>query len=276
VNHINGSYPVAFGRNTLLAVGGALSTSVWIAICAAAPEFIWGGVLVTVGHFSQTDLFAGLLIGLILAFFVQPLLDTIRRLVGRHGAMEHRERRGALFTVCLSMAFALVSVSLHDALKAFVSGSSPDPGIGDAMVLTEAWAIVPFTVTVAWLSRGYLPLAIATGMFAIFSPFLTAWLFSWPMESAIATAIPTIFIVFFGYSRNMGRRNFTSSAFRVAIIAMLWLAFAAASNWATHLYEVSWFWIDLRFYAGWILGLLLAPYPEHELFDHGSGSRPAV
>jgi hypothetical protein len=267
---------VAFGRNTLLAVGGALSTSVWIAICAAAPEFIWGGVLVTVGHFSRTDLFAALLIGLILAFFVEPLLDTIRRLVGRHGGMEHRERRGALFTVCLSMAFALVSVSLHDALKAFVSGSSPDTGIGDAMVLTEAWAIVPFTVTVAWLSRGRHLLAVVTGTFAILSPFLAAWLFAWPIESAVATAIPALFIVLFGYARNKGRRNFTSSAFRLAIIAVLWLAFAATSNWATHLYEVSWFWIDLRFYAGWVLGLLLAPYPEHELTDHGSRSQQAV
>lgn len=267
---------MTFGRAPLLAVGGVLSTSVWIAICAAAPEFIWQGVLVTVGHFSRTDLFAALLIGLVLAFFVEPLLDSIQRLVVHHGGMEHRERRSAIFTVCLSMAFALVSVCLHDALTPFVSGRSPDTGIGAAMALTEAWAMVPFTVTVAWLSRSRFLLAIVTGTFAILSPFLAAWLFSWSIESAIATAIPTFFIVLFGYSRNMGRHNFTSSAFRLTVIAVLWLAVAAASNWATHLYEVSWFWIDLRFYAGWVLGLLLAPYPEHELTDRDSSSRQAV
>ena len=58
-------------------------------------------------------------------------------------------------------------------------------------------------------------------------------------------------------------RAFTSSAFKLAAIAALWLAIAAASDEVTHLYTREEFWIDFRFYVGWVLGLLLAPYPYH-------------
>jgi hypothetical protein len=262
---------VAIVRSRLYAVSSALSASLWIAICAAAPEFLWQGFWATVHHFSRADLLAALLIGLVLAFFVEPLLDSIRRLIGPHGATEHREPRSAVFTVFLSMAFALVSVCLHDALTAFVAGRAPDTGIDIAVTLTIGWAIVPGSATVAWLSRGHRFVAIATGAFAVLSPFLAAWLFSWSPASAISTAIPTLFIVLFGYSGRPGRQGFTSSAFRLGTIAVLWLAIADASDAVIHLYTGERLWIDFRFYMGWILGLLLAPYPYHALNEHRRG-----
>jgi hypothetical protein len=260
------------GHSRLHTVSAALSVSLWIAICATAPEFIWQGFWATVRHFSRADLLAALLIGLVLAFFVEPLLDNIRRLVGHHGATEDREPRSPVFTVCLSMAFALVSVCLHDALTAFVSGRAPDTGIDIAVTLTIGWAVVPLFVTAAWLSRGQRALTIPASVLAVLSPFLTAWLFSWSLASAISTAIPTAFIVLLGYSRSSGRRGFAPSAFRLATIAALWLALAAATDEATHLYTGEELWIDLRFYAGWVLGLLLAPYPYYELKGHAAKS----
>ena len=131
---------------------------------------------------------------------------------GHHGATEDREPRSPVFTVCLSMAFALVSVSLHDALAAFVSGRAPDTGIDIAVTLTIGWAVVPLFVTAAWLSRGQRALTIPASVLAVLSPFLTAWLFSWSLASAISTAIPTAFIVLLGYSRSSGRRGFAPSA----------------------------------------------------------------
>jgi hypothetical protein len=138
----------------------------------------------------------------------------------------------------------------------------PETGIDVAIGITIGWAIVPLAVTVAWLSRGHGSLAIPTGTFAVLSPFLAAWLFSWSLASAVSTAIPSFFIVLFAYSRSPGRRAFTSSAFKLAAIAALWLAIAASDE-VTHLYTREEFWIDFRFYVGWVLGLLLAPYPYH-------------
>ena len=112
------------------------------------------------------------------------------------------------------------------------------------------------------LSRGHGSLAIPTGTFGVLSPLLTAWLFSWSLASAVSTAIPSFFIVRFAYSRNPGRRAFTSSAFKLAAIAALWLAIAAVYDEVTHLYTREEFWIDFRFYVGWVLGLLLSCLPS--------------
>src|SRR4051794_16141826 len=86
----------------------ALSASLWIAICCAAPEFIWQGLQIALAHPSWTELVSALLVGLILAFFVEPIMERVRDLVrpsnqekGHDGQPRH-----ALFTVSLSLAFA--------------------------------------------------------------------------------------------------------------------------------------------------------------------------
>jgi hypothetical protein len=251
---------VATVRSRLHAVSSVLSASLWIAICAASPEIIWQGFWASIHHFSRADLLSALLIGLVLAFFIEPVLEAIRRLIGR-GPTEDRETHSPIFMVCLSMAFALMSVYLHDALATFVAGHEPDTGIEVAVTLTIGWAVVPLLVTASWMSRGQPFLAISIGALAILSPFLFSWLFSWSLASAIYTAIPALFIVLFGYSSRPGHLAFTSSAFKLSVIAAIWLALAAATDKVTHLYTVEELWVDLRFYAGWVVGLLLAPYP---------------
>ncbi len=52
-----------------------LIAALWIAICAAAPEFIWRGAFVIIDHAQWGDLVAAALIGLILAFFIEPAVD---------------------------------------------------------------------------------------------------------------------------------------------------------------------------------------------------------
>ena len=63
-----------------------LAFAIWVAVCAAAPELIWQGLLLIAHHFTLLNLYAIILIGLILAFFVEPLMERIRN---RRWELEH-------------------------------------------------------------------------------------------------------------------------------------------------------------------------------------------
>src|SRR5271154_814251 len=94
----------------------ALSASFWISICAAAPEFIWQGARLTLGHITRVELLSGLLIGLVLAFFVEPVIERVRHLSlpARHDGITDDKPRYPLFTAGVALVFALVSVCLHE------------------------------------------------------------------------------------------------------------------------------------------------------------------
>ena len=71
-------------------VTAALISALWIAICAAAPEFIWQGFWIALGHLSSADLVSALLIGVILAFFVDPLMGQLQDLLRRARSPDRR------------------------------------------------------------------------------------------------------------------------------------------------------------------------------------------
>src|SRR5271167_5028431 len=99
----------AFRRGFLpvtLASPSALISALWIVICAAAPEFIWQGLRIGLGHFTRADLLSALFLGLILAFFVDPLMRRIGDLFGYEPHRDAPEPRNALFTASLSLSFA--------------------------------------------------------------------------------------------------------------------------------------------------------------------------
>ena len=52
----------------------ALVSALWIATCAVAPEFIWQGLKIFIGHATGADLLSALLIALIFVFFIEPVL----------------------------------------------------------------------------------------------------------------------------------------------------------------------------------------------------------
>ncbi len=257
----------------------ALTSGLWIAICAAAPEFIWQGLLIVQDHLSWADLLTALLMGLILAFFVEPLLERVRDRVHPppHAQAPHGRPRNAVYTAGLSLAFALVSVCLHDAIAAFVTArNTQHADAGSSLVagitLATSWAIVPFAVTLAWLSVRQRLLRVPVGVVAAASPGATWWLFDWPLETVLTSLVPSLLILGLGY-RQMRRRP-DSGAFRrcandVAGVAAAWLAMAVivTTLLATfrvsrfELYDPASFWMDVRFYIGWSLGLMLAPSP---------------
>jgi hypothetical protein len=71
---------VARGARAALAGIAATVSALSIAICAAALELVWQGLLLTSRHISRVDLLSALLIGLVLAFLVDPLMERIRYL----------------------------------------------------------------------------------------------------------------------------------------------------------------------------------------------------
>jgi hypothetical protein len=271
----------------LFACASAVITSVWVAVCAAAPEFIWQGLGVVFAQVNLADLLSALLIGLILAFFVEPLMERMRDLLQRrqHKPSAHRRPGNALFAASLGLAFALASICLHDAMTAFVSGrgmESPEhqAGLTAGIALTFAWAMGPFAVTLAWLSVRHRRLAVPLTIVAGISPCITGWLFSWSQHAVITTTVPGLAILGFGY-RQVRRGDFPRCAGTVACVAAIWLAIALLFD-ATlgffhvqqlKLYDASRFWTDARFYFGWMLGLMLVPSPNLHA-PRASGAMP--
>jgi hypothetical protein len=250
----------------VLAGVSALIAAFWVAICAAAPEFIWQGLRIAWSHLTEAEVLSALLVGLVLAFFVEPLMERLRGI--RHHHAGGRGPGGALFTVALSLAFALASITLHDAMTAFVAERSAESygGLAVAIRLTTAWAAVPFAVTLAWLSTPVRRLAVPLGILAALSPCLAGWTFAWPLRTVVTTAVPSLLVLGLGYRRTM-QSSLARRRWLVAWVAMVWLATALVLvevlGWLgfdqLKPYNALSFWMDVRFYLGWTSGLMLAP-----------------
>jgi hypothetical protein len=248
----------------------SLIAALWVAICAAAPEFIWQGLQIAFSEPIWTWLPSALLVGMILAFFVEPMMQYLRGyLVDRARYPRLRKRTpNALFAASLAFAFAIVSICLHDALIAFVSAGHGDKNAGllAAFALVIAWAIGPFAVTIAWLGARCRWLAIPLGIAGVAAPLVAEWLFAWPVVSVISTAVPSVAILGLGYRQNIPE-NPARGARLVLAVGAVWLATALLIQAAAKVlhfqsfqfYDAPSFWMDVRFYIGWALGLLLAP-----------------
>jgi hypothetical protein len=196
------------------------------------------------------------------------------RSLPREGA-GRREPGTALFTAALSLVFALASIGLHDAMTAFVSAheSAAHGGFADAIALTLAWAIVPFAVTLAWLCRPITWLAIPVGVVGAVSSGIAGCLFAWSPRAVVTTAIPSLVILGLGYRQAGGspkQHGFIPHACHVVWVAAAWLAAASLLDLVLgvfgldqfKLYNRPGFWVDVKFYLGWSLGLLLSPSPR--------------
>jgi hypothetical protein len=256
-------------------------TSLWVAICAVAPEFIWQGFRAAYEHPDWSDLLSALLIGLILAFFVEPATERVRdllRLARTQTDFVEGRPRNVFFTACLSLAFALTSVGLHGAMSAFISGHGEGAegiGIKAGISLTTEWAFVPFAMMLAWQSVRLRWLAVPTGIIALASPAIAGWLFGWSTKTILDTIIPCAIVLALGYravAKPPADDAFARCARVVALVGVIWIGAALVIDAALgffHLnpfkpYSASDVFTDVRFYLGWMLGLLLAPSARRE------------
>jgi hypothetical protein len=259
-----------------IACASVFITCLWVAICAAAPEFIWQGLRTAYEHPDWADLISALLFGLILAFFVEPATERVRdllRLARKNTDVAEGRPRNVFFTSSLSLAFALTSVGLHDAMSAFIKGhgeTAEGIGIAAGISLTTEWAFVPFTIMLAWQCMRLRRLAVTTGLIALASPAIAGWLFGWSTKTILDTIIPCSIVLALGYRavvKASEERAFARCARVVAVVSAIWIGTVLIIDLVLgfihlsplKLYSASDIFADVRFYLGWTLGLLLAP-----------------
>jgi hypothetical protein len=247
--------------------------STWVAVCAAAPEFIWQGFLTIIHHFSWVTAASAMLVGAIVAFFVEPLTERLREM-RLHVMHRHRTPTHATFA---AFGFAVLAVCVHEAITSFVASSSADHRAEDSLffALSEVfqWASIPFAITVAWLCVGRSRwISWVALLLAAFMSSMLGFISDWSVQDSLTTAIPCTCILFWGWGamRKYSTQLALSRCARLtAIIACIWLASAgivqlglwlfAPANW--HVYSWAEYAIDLRFYLGWVIGLAVAPRP---------------
>ncbi|MDR5880879.1 hypothetical protein [Caballeronia sp. LZ032] len=261
--------------------------ALWVAVCAAAPEFLWQGLFSLFGHFSLTDAAAALLIGAILAFFVEPVLERLRSLGDEP---KHAEKSPA-FAACEALGFAVVAVCVHEAITVYVAASHGNAQAGENLAKAVAqavqWAVTPFFITVAWLvARGPSWFAWPVAAIAVVVSGIVGVVCGWDMHVLVTSLIPAIFVLIAGCV--IVREQWDATTFRrcaraTGVIAVTWLVLSGVLQlvlWLAHVqafrvYDWLEFWSDARFYVGWVTGLLVAPgfVPDTPLSAGGKGWR---
>jgi hypothetical protein len=169
---------------------------------------------------------------------------------------------------------------VHDALVTLLNNG--DGGLTGAIRLTTAWAIVPGAVTLAWLAARRRRLAWLIGVPAALSGCIVGSLYSWSGPEIFGSVVPSVAILGFGYpwaTKNARPSVLIRCAPVVVATAAIWLALAVTVDlllrlWrpdAWQIYRPGAAWIDLRFYIGWTIGLLLAPAPREAAKRVGTG-----
>ncbi|MCQ8240361.1 hypothetical protein [Rhizosaccharibacter radicis] len=264
-------------RRPLAAICSALISAAWIGVCAASPEFIWRGAQLARAHLDLAELGTAIPIGFVLAFFVEPLLEKLRAgLHGHHPAATGAPGRGGtIFAAASGLLFALCALCVHDAMKALVSahgavrpGSYPGiRGAAPAVALTLGWALAPFMVTLTWAAAHRLSLCVPLALFALVAPLMSGIAFGWSRADILTTAVPCAAILLLGAYRLRGNAVPRGLRRTVIEVAVVWLLLAGLTDltldatglkrWS--LYSPAAFWMDVRFYLGWIAGLTLVP-----------------
>jgi len=252
--------------------------TLWVSVCAFAPELIWQGFLLLHGHFGLAQVYSALFIGALFAFFVEPLVERLK--AGRwHPAHEHGH--GLLIGAPVSLLFGFVVVCLHEAITAYLgSGHAGDEVMRArlAAALDEAveWSSIPAAVTAAWFVAGtWRRLAIPALVLAAAWIVAVGIVYAWGWQIVTTSAIPGILLLLLG-TRIVLRRwdggTFQALATLTACltfgwVAVAWLANGLAMHFAgpgAEVYARAAVGDDLRFYLGWSLGLFVAPNPVRE------------
>jgi hypothetical protein len=263
-------------KEAVSAASAAVIAAVAIATCAAAPEFIWQGLKIVATHLSSATLVSAVLVALLLVFFVEPILERLRGWLSNAPEPPGRARRHLAIAAAIGFFIALVSVGLHDAMSTFAAGEGEAHNVGleRAVTVAVSWGAVPFAVALAWQAIGHRYLAILFGIVAAASSFVAGWVFDWGITTTLTTAIPCLFIQGLGYRQARAAADdvtFARLAPTLAVVAIVWLLAspaydALADLWKgggwTPLYSAADYFVDVRFYVGWFLGLLLTHSPS--------------
>lgn len=270
------------GADAVLAAGGAgvhvsiihaLLFAIWVAICSVAPEFIWQGFLQIAQHFSWSTVASALLVGAIVAFFVEPLMERLRMM-----RLHIVHKRTPTHLTASAFSLAILAVFAHDAIVAFTSGGEGHAGknVGLVYAISEVfqWSWVPLVVTLAWVyARQSRWIRWPIMLMALASIALVGPVFDWNAVDTVTTVVPCVCLLFGGY--HVMRRYPEDAAFSrctrlTLVIAIVWLVLTGVIQAflslfavkALRVYTWSEYAIDFRFYLGWVIGLVVAPKPD--------------
>jgi hypothetical protein len=262
-------------REAVSAASAAVIAALAIATCSAAPEFIWQGLKIVATHLTSATLVSAILVALLLVFFVEPILERLRGWLSNAPETAEGARHHLAIAAAIGFFIALVSVGLHDAMSTFAAGEGEAHNVGleRAVTVAVSWGAVPFAVALAWQAFPRRALAILFGIVAAASSFVAGWCYDWGITTTLTTAIPCLFIQALGYrqARAMAHdASFARLAPTLAAVAIAWLLFSPAydalldllskGTW-TPLYSAADYFVDVRFYIGWFIGLLLTRWP---------------
>lgn len=247
--------------------------AVWVAVCSAAPELIWQGLLTVVHHFSWVTAWSAVLVGAIVAFFVEPLTERLRSLSLQ---LSHRHKTATHATFS-AFGLAVLAVLVHEAITSYVSASHSNEPASDslfsAISVVFQWACIPLTTTIAWFCA-YGPRWL--GLLALSAALLTIVMVGvvcgWDIQDIVTTTIPCTCILLVGFVHMRKHHDphvLSRCAMLTASIAAIWLASAGLLQLVLWLvapktiYFYTWveYTIDARFYLGWVIGLAVAPRP---------------
>jgi hypothetical protein len=257
--------------------------TLWVSVCAFAPELIWQGFLLLRGHFGLAQAASALFIGVLFAFFVEPLMERLK--AGRWELPEeHAHGRGVLLATLVSVAFGFLVVCLHEAIATYVGAAHGGhdnhagnvdklAGLSDALDEAMQWASIPAAVTACWFVAGTRPrLAIPATVLACAWIVAAGILYDWGWQVVTTSAIPCCLLTILGTRKVLQRWNsgtIPSLARLTARVTLTWLILAPAADWmvtwlggpSLDFYSAAAVGDDLRFYLGWCLGLFVAPNP---------------
>lgn len=252
--------------------------TLWVSVCAFAPELIWQGFLLLRGHFGIAQIYSALFIGSLFAFFVEPLVERLK--AGRWH-LSHGDRSGLLIGALVSLVFGFFVVCLHEAITAYLGSSHAGDEAMQARLaaaLDEAveWSSIPAAVTAAWFVAGTWRRLAAPAVILASAWIIAVGIFyDWGWQVVTTTAIPCGLLVLFGTRivlQGWDGETFRALAKLTAGLTFGWLVVAWLANAlvttlvgsGAEFYANAAAGDDLRFYLGWSLGLLVAPNPVQE------------
>jgi hypothetical protein len=251
------------------ALPGAVLFALWVGICAAAPELIWQGarILAEEGDLGEF-LVSSAILGLILAFFIEPILERLKHAGGGHAEPPGTAHPAApgIMPVLVSVGFAMVAVGFHECLGAVLHGHGPASGLGRSLETTLEWAFLPALVALVWVvgARSRLAGGLVLGLTAAAAAGVARLVFHWRLaETALSVlaAVLVSLVMLASRGRGQGEAELRRLGLGAAtcLLGFVVLAGIASLAWPAIYPHVGDFWEDVRFYAGWSLGLLLAP-----------------
>lgn len=267
---------------TLVRCVDILLVSLWAGICASVPEVIWQGGKLLVAHGEPVQfLITSVLVGLMLAFFVEPLIE---RLKARSWIVHHGGTSRTFVTILVSVLFGMVTVCIHQCIETLLHSHSvtdshahETSGLQAAIRIAVQWSFIPTIVTATWfiglrnrrLGNWLSPIACLVALV------VTAGPFGWHIYNALASSVVALITSTVVLNPPGGREmiaRIRSDPLVLSLTAGLCFAvctivLATVNNYVVKIdYDGLDYIEDARFYIGWTLGLSFLPAPYRARF----------